>query len=89
LLNFVGNRMRQGGEDRVDVGLAESFVVHALEEADGRGVGDVRGRRSASTAGEEAVDNDRTRVALGREGAGLGVEREDGPFFGGLGFVTV
>jgi hypothetical protein len=29
--------MHLGNEDQVDVGLAESFVVHALEEeADGR-----------------------------------------------------
>ncbi len=88
--------MRLGGEDRVDVGLVESVVLHALEEeANGRGISDVQGRRGASTAGEEttdtseAVDDDRTRVALFREGAGLGVEREDSPFFGGLGFVIV
>ncbi len=67
--------MHLGGEDRVDVGLAESFVMHSLEEeVDGRGVGDVRGRRGTSTAGEEAVNDDRTRVAPVREGAGLGVE---------------
>jgi hypothetical protein len=49
--------MYLGGEDWVDVGLGESFVVHALkEETDGRGVGHVRGRRGASTAGEEAPD---------------------------------
>jgi hypothetical protein len=54
--------MRLGGEDRVDVGLAESFVFHALEEeADGRGLGDVQGRRSSSTAGEEAADAFRGR----------------------------
>ena len=82
--------MRLGSEDQVDVELAESesFVVHALEEEAGeRGIGDVQGRRGASTAGEEAVDDDRIRVALVREG--LGVGWEDGPSraFGGLGFV--
>lgn len=56
--------MSLGGDEN---GLVKSFVFHALEEeANGRGVGDVRGRRGASTAGEEAadaseaVDDDRT-----------------------------
>jgi len=54
-----------GGEDRVGVGLVESVVFHAIEEeAD---------ERCASTADEKAagasevVDNDRIRVAPGRE----------------------
>ena len=88
--------MTVGGKGRADVRLVESVFLHALEkEADGRGVGDIQGRRGANTTSEkaadapEAVDDDRTRVALGREGAGLGVKREDGPFFGGLGFVVV
>ena len=83
-----------GGEDRVDVGLTESFVVHAPEEeVDGRGVGDIRGRCSASTTSEEApdaskaVDNDRTRVASLREGARLIVERKNRPFFRDLRFA--
>ena len=83
-----------GSEDWVDVGLVKPIFLHALEEeADGCGVGDVRGRRGTSTAGEEAtnaseaIDNDRARVTLFREGARLGVEGEDGPFFGSLSFV--
>jgi hypothetical protein len=88
--------MHLGVEDCVNVGLVESVFLHALEEeADGCGVGDVRGRCHASTAGEEADDassavhDDRTRVNLVREGARLGVERKDGPFFGGLSIVIV
>ena len=52
--------MRLGGEDQVDVGLAEYVVLHALEEkADGCGVRDVEGcfqKRFASTAGGGATD---------------------------------
>ena len=63
--------MRLGSEDRVDVGLTESSVVHALEEeTDGRGVGDIRGRPGANTASEEAVDDDRTRVQTLSENCG-------------------
>jgi hypothetical protein len=58
--------MRLGGEDRVDVGLMEPFVLHALEEeADGHG---------ASTAGSTMTE---TESPLVREG--LRVGREDGP----------
>ena len=59
-----------------------------------RSVGHVIGIRDAGTAGEEAadasaaVDDDAARVALGREGAGLAVERQDGPLLGNLGFVA-
>ena len=86
--------MHLGIEDRVNVRL-ETFLTHALEEeADGRGIGDVRGRCGASTASEEAadapeaIDDDRTRVTPLREGAGLEVEWEDRPRFGGLVFTA-
>lgn len=53
--------------------------MHAPEEeTDRHGVGDVRGRRDASTAGEEAtdaseaVDDDRPRIPPIRERAGHG-----------------
>lgn len=62
------------GEDRVNIEVVESFVMHALEEeADGCGIGDVEGSCSASTLASatseeatnasEAVNDDRTRVA--------------------------
>jgi len=55
-------------------------------------VGDVQGRCGhycTSTAGEEVVNDDRTQVVPDRKGAGLGVERDDGPSFGGLSFATI
>jgi hypothetical protein len=76
--------MRLGGEGRVDVGLAESFVLHALEEeAAGRGT---------STAREEAPMRPGLSMMAESESPlcreDLGVEWENDPFFGGLGFVT-
>ena len=68
--------MHLGGEDGADVRLVMSILLHALEKKINlRGVGDVRGRRGARSAGEkiadasEAIDDDRARVALGRERA--------------------
>lgn len=70
--------MHLGGEDGADVRLVMSILLHALEKkVNLRGVGDVRGRRDARTADEkiadidasEAIDDDRARVALGRERA--------------------
>ena len=70
--------MHLGGEDGADVRLVMSILLQALEKkVNLRGVGDVRGRRDARTADEkiadidasEAIDDDRARVALGRERA--------------------
>lgn len=78
----------QTGEDRVDVVLAASFVVHAFEgEVNGRGVGDVRGRCGTGRWCLPLVRRLLTRTELesplAEEGAGFGVERENNaPSFG-------
>jgi len=78
-------------ELRVEVGLLDPMAQHALEQgAHKHNVGDMEGMRNTCTASEETnntsktVRDDRPRVALLRERAGLDVELEDGPFLGDL-----
>src|SRR6266852_2013909 len=72
--------MRLGGEDRVDVGLAESFVVHATEEeTDGRGTAPRVRRPSTMTESElPLAENLESNVRMAHS-FGVSV----------LGFVTV
>src|ERR1700743_945842 len=87
--------MHLGGKDWAEIGIEPVGSYAIKDEVDGRGIGDVRLRHEARTTSEEATDasttvNDhRTGVALFREATRFGVEREDGPFFGGLGLAVV
>lgn len=77
--------------DRVEVGVRKSVLLDALEEPQARGrIGDVGGRRLASTTIEDAaytavtVNNNGARITGGGEGTRLIVVGEDSPFGRGL-----
>lgn len=77
--------------DRVEVGVRKPALLDAREEPEAGGrVGDVGGRRLASTTSEdatdtpEAVSDDGARIAGGREVTRLVVVGENSPLHRGL-----
>ena len=77
--------------DRVEVGVRKPVLLDAREEPEEGGrVGDVGGRRLASTTGEDAADaaeavrDDGARIAGRGEGTRLVVVRENSPLHRGL-----
>lgn len=82
--------------DRVEVGVRKPVLLDAREEPEEGGrVGDVGGRRFASTTGEdaadaaEAVSDDGARIAGRGEGTRLVVVRENSPLHRGRGIAVL